>query len=91
MAPDDKTMSALEGLVPTGGFYHWGIVTTDFDATLERLGECALIESIILLAPRGFEVERLIDRKIMLNLWVKVKSGWSDDDRALRSLGYDDR
>lgn len=25
----------------------------------------------------------------MLNLWVKIKAGWSDDDRALRSLGYD--
>jgi GTP-binding protein Era len=25
---------------------------------------------------------------VMLNLWVKVKGGWSDDERALRSLGY---
>jgi len=24
----------------------------------------------------------------MLNLWVKVKRGWSDDSRALKSLGY---
>ncbi|WP_207062583.1 GTPase Era [Motiliproteus sp. SC1-56] len=37
------------------------------------------------------DMERLFDAKVMLRLWVKVKSGWSDDDRALRTLGYDDR
>jgi len=36
------------------------------------------------------DIERLVDKKVMLNLWVKVKSGWSDDDRALRSLGFND-
>ena len=36
------------------------------------------------------DLELLLDTKVMLNLWVKVKSGWSDDDRALRSLGYRD-
>lgn len=36
------------------------------------------------------DMEQLLDSKIMLNLWVKVKQGWSDDDRALRSLGYED-
>jgi GTPase len=35
------------------------------------------------------ELEQLFDSKVMLKLWVKVKSGWSDDERALRSLGYD--
>jgi len=35
------------------------------------------------------EMERAFDSKVMLNLWVKVKRGWSDDDRALKSLGYD--
>ena len=34
------------------------------------------------------DIERLLDRRIMLNLWVKVKGGWSDDERALHSLGY---
>lgn len=36
------------------------------------------------------DMEKLYDRKVMLNLWVKVKKGWSDDERALKSLGYDD-
>lgn len=36
------------------------------------------------------DIERLFDTKVMLKLWVKVKSGWSDDERALKSLGYDD-
>lgn len=37
------------------------------------------------------DMEQLFDCKVMLKLWVKVKAGWSDDERALRSLGYDDR
>lgn len=36
------------------------------------------------------EMESLLDSKVMLKTWVKVKSGWSDDERALRSLGYID-
>lgn len=36
------------------------------------------------------DIEKLLDAKVMLNLWVKVKSGWSDDERALQSLGYTD-
>ena len=36
------------------------------------------------------DMERAFDSKVMLRLWVKVNSGWSDDERALRSLGYND-
>ncbi|MES2673165.1 MAG: GTPase Era [Pseudomonadota bacterium] len=36
------------------------------------------------------DMEKLFDSKIMLKLWVKVKSGWSDDERAIKSLGYND-
>lgn len=36
------------------------------------------------------DIEVLFDKKVMLKIWVKVKSGWSDDDRALRSLGFQD-
>ena len=34
------------------------------------------------------DMEKLFDKKVMLTLWVKVKRGWSDDERALTSLGY---
>jgi len=33
-------------------------------------------------------METAFESKVMLNLWVKVKSGWADDERALQSLGY---
>lgn len=36
------------------------------------------------------EVERLLDKHVRIELWVKVKGGWSDDDRMLRQLGYED-
>ena len=36
------------------------------------------------------DMEKLFDSKVMLTLWVKVKGGWSDDERALKSLGYGD-
>jgi GTP-binding protein Era len=34
-------------------------------------------------------IEGFLDRKVFLKLWVKVSTGWSDDKRALASLGYD--
>ncbi len=34
-------------------------------------------------------VEGFLERKVFLQLWVKVSSGWSDDKKALASMGYD--
>ena len=36
------------------------------------------------------DMEMAFSGKVMLKLWVKVKSGWSYDERALRSLGFED-
>ncbi|MCP4598885.1 GTPase Era [Neptuniibacter sp.] len=36
------------------------------------------------------DMQRMFESKVMLNLWVKVRRGWADDERALRSLGYND-
>lgn len=34
------------------------------------------------------DMEKLFGGKIWLEVWVKVKGGWADDERALKSLGY---
>jgi len=36
------------------------------------------------------DMEKMFEQKVFLQLWVKVKTGWSDDERALNSLGYTD-
>ncbi len=35
------------------------------------------------------ELETLLDAKVFLELWVKVRSGWADDEAHLRSYGYE--
>ena len=35
------------------------------------------------------DMEKLFDGKVFLEVWVKVKGGWADDERALKSLGYE--
>ncbi|AKG16429.1 GTPase Era [Moraxella bovoculi] len=74
----------------------WRKAVTFIDATIfvERAGQ-----KTIIIGDKGSrtkqvgidarkDMEALFDRKIMLTLWVKVKKGWSDDERALTSLGY---
>jgi GTP-binding protein Era len=33
-------------------------------------------------------IEQLTGNQVYLNLWVKIREGWSNDEQALRSLGY---
>lgn len=48
-------------------------------AKLKRVGQEARMD-----------LETLLEKKVYLKTWVKVKSGWSDDERALQQLGYRD-
>jgi GTP-binding protein Era len=58
---------------------HKGIVIGKGGSLLKRIGEQA-----------RKDMEQALDCKVFLQLWVKVKEGWADDERALRSLGYTD-
>ena len=35
------------------------------------------------------ELERLLDAKVFIELWIKVRSGWADDEARVRSFGYE--
>jgi GTP-binding protein Era len=69
----------------------------DIDATIfvEREGQKAIIigKSGSLLKSVGqdarADIEALIERKVMLRLWVKVKAGWTNNESGLRRLGFD--
>ncbi len=71
---------------------------TYIDATVfvERVGQKAIVigDKGKKLKQIGIDartdMEKMFEQKIMLSLWVKVKGGWSDDERALKSLGYSD-
>jgi len=57
---------------------HKGMVVGSGGERLKRIGSEA-----------RQELERLLDAKVFLELWVKVRSGWADDETHLRSYGYE--
>ncbi|MCX4025491.1 GTPase Era [Spartinivicinus marinus] len=70
------------------------LITVSALILVEKAGQKAIVigkkgEQIKVIGRDArIDMEKLFDNKVMLNLWVKVKSGWSDDERALNSLGY---
>ncbi len=71
-----------------------GVVCIGANIYVEREGQKGIIigEKGRMLKEVGtlarIEIERLLDAKVFLQLWVKVKKGWRDDKKALHELGY---
>jgi GTP-binding protein Era len=57
---------------------HKGMVIGDKGERLKRIGTEARTE-----------LERLLGTKVFLEVWVKVRSGWADDEARLRTYGYE--
>ncbi len=56
---------------------HKGIIIGKQGAMLKKIGSTA-----------RFEIERLLDCKVNLQLWVKVKKDWRDSDFLIKNFGY---
>ena len=75
----------------------------EMEGTLRRIHAAVIVDKAghkgIVIGKRGerlkriasearIELEQLVGGKVFLEVWVKVRSGWSDDESALKSLGY---
>ena len=76
---EEERMVRIHALIWVERDSQKGIVIGEKGATLREVGRQA-----------RQDLERMLDRKVYLETWVKVREGWSDDERALRSLGYAD-
>ena len=56
---------------------HKGIIIGKEGATLKKIGTAARLEA-----------EKLLDKKVTLKLWVKVRKDWRNDEKSIRSFGY---
>jgi GTP-binding protein Era len=57
---------------------HKAMVIGDKGERIKRIGTEARVE-----------LEKLMDAKVFIELWVKVRSGWADDEARVRSFGYE--
>jgi len=71
-----------------------GILAISCNIYIEREGQKAIIigKGGSMLKAIGtaarIEIEKLLNTKVFLEIWVKVKKGWRDDARLLQELGY---
>ena len=57
---------------------HKGIIIGKGGAMLKKIGSAA-----------RFEIERMMEMKVNLQIWVKVRKDWRDSDLFIKNFGYD--
>jgi GTP-binding protein Era len=76
--PRAKGLTRIAATIIVEREQHKGMVIGDKGERLKRIGTEARTE-----------LERLLGVKVFLEVWVKVRSGWADDDARLRAYGYE--
>ena len=74
---DDKNMIDIEATIFCEKDSHKGIIIGKQGVMLKQIGSLARVD-----------IEKLLDCKVNLQLWVKVKKNWRDSMPLLKSLGY---
>ncbi len=75
-----KKIVDIEAMIICERESHKGIVIGKQGAMLKKIGSAA-----------RYEIERLLETQVNLNLWVKVKKDWRDSDLLLKNFGYHEK
>lgn len=74
-----KNITDIDATIVCERDSHKGIIIGKQGAMLKKIGSTA-----------RYEIERLLDTKVNLQLWVKVKKDWRDSDYLIKNFGYQD-
>ncbi|MBC7603573.1 MAG: GTPase Era [Ramlibacter sp.] len=77
-SPKHKRMMRIAATIVVERDSHKAMVIGDKGERLKRIG-----------TESRQELEKLMDCKVFLEIWVKVRSGWADDEARVRSFGYE--
>ncbi|MCC8018061.1 MAG: GTPase Era [Lachnospiraceae bacterium] len=75
---EDGRITDIEATIICEKDSHKGIIIGKGGAMLKKIGSSA-----------RRDIERMLDCKVSLHLWVKVKKGWRDSDVQMKNFGYD--
>lgn len=75
---EDQDITDIEATIVCERDSHKGIIIGKQGAMLKKIGSRARIE-----------IEDLLEQKVNLKIWVKVRPGWRDNNMLLREYGYD--
>ncbi|KTD39294.1 GTP-binding protein Era [Legionella nautarum] len=75
---DEGNLVRIHALILVDKDNHKRIIIGDKGKKLKEMATSARLD-----------MEQLLGKKVFLQCWCKVKSGWADDERLLRQLGYD--
>ena len=77
MSPGEKGIWNIEADLICEKESHKGMIIGKEGKMLERIGSLARAD-----------IERLVEGRVYLKLWVKVRNKWRDSERQLKSFGY---